>query len=429
MLTTYIARTDTSCVIDGISFSNLPLLLTNQDILVAQSDYLRHLAVTRGFSLTTVREVSKYLRTHVHIMDAEGLSWEQTNESALRRWRSSQGGPNPSNASRRYINQQLHAIYQFLIWAERTNRVSQVVGPLSPDDKSSFLLPVEINRCHRDGTVAQFKLPLLYRSVGETDRRNATAQQIDDLYVALANESNSYLAERNQLIARFAENCLMRRHEIVAFTMSQLPSLDEAHSAREAGGELTIALHITKGMKARETVIDPQLVVDTWAFISSARASLLRSKRKRDAPSHPIFLSWRTGEQIHPDSISNLFAAKQKEAGIQRASAHHLRSIGATNRVDSLIAMYEQNGAPMPDEDTLLLQVTELLGHASQETSKRYIRRSKKREQDRNRAAHNFLTDRDAKLRELDREIALRQDKLRRLIDAADAHTKNTPKV
>lgn len=424
MLTTFIARTDPSCLIDGKAYPDLPLLMTTDGILEVQSDYLRHLAVTRGLSPASVNEMSKYLRTHVHIMDAEGLSWEQTNEVALRRWRNGQAGENPSNARRGYLNQQLAAIYHFLIWAERKGRIQGVVGPLSPTDKSRFLVPVEIARWHSDGTPSHFKLPLLYRTVGESDQRNATAREVDGLFVALANEQNPYLAERNSLVGRFAENTLMRRHEIAALLTSQLPSLGAAQAACSSAEELTISLHITKGMKARETIVDPQLVIDTWAFIATNRAQMLKDRSLPDRSDLPIFLSLRTGRKMHVDALTNLFSAKQKQAGVKRASLHNLRSKGATDRVESLIDMYEQTGAPLPDEETLLLQAQELLGHASVATTRTYIRREKKRRLDRKRAEHKEVTDRSERLKQLDREIAIRQAELERLVAESQVHSK-----
>ncbi|MDC8786000.1 tyrosine-type recombinase/integrase [Roseateles koreensis] len=424
MLTTFVAKTDSSCVIDGKVYPDLPLLMTNDGILEVQSDYLRELTVMRGLSPASVNEMSKYLRTHVHIMDAGGLSWEQTNEVALRRWRNEQAGENPSNARRGYLNQQLAVIYHFLIWAEKKGRIQGVVGPLSPADQSTFLVPVEIARWHSDGTPAHFKLPLLYRTVGESDRRNATAGQVDELFVALANEQNPYLAERNSLIGRFAENTLMRRHEIAALLASQLPSLGAAKAACSSGEELTISLHITKGMKARETIVDPQLVIDTWTFIEANRAEMLQRRSLPDRSDLPIFLSWRTGGKIHADALTNLFSSKQKQAGVKRASLHNLRSKGATDRVESLIDMYEQTGAPLPDEETLLLQAQELLGHASIATTRTYIRREKKRRADRKRAEHKELTDRSERLRQLDREIAIRQAELARLAKESEVRTR-----
>lgn len=417
MLTTFIAKTDSSCVIDGKVYHDLPLLITSDEILEVQSDYLRELRVTRGLSTTSVNEISKYLRTHVHIMDENSLSWEQTNEISLRRWRNEKAGKNPSNARRGYLNQQLVAIYNFLIWAERKGRIKGVVGTLLPTEKTTYLLPVEVARWHSDGTPAQYKLPLLYRTVGESDKRNATAREVDKLFIALANDQNPYLAERNILIGRFAENTLMRRHEIAALITSQLPSLEDAEIARNSGEELTIHLHITKGMKARETIVNPQLVLDTWEFIKKNRAELLKNRSLPERSDLPIFLSWRTGKKMHEDALTNLFSSKQKQAGIKRASLHNLRSKGATDRVESLIDMYEQNGAPLPDEETLLLQAQEILGHASVETTRNYIRREKKRRLDRKRGEHKEITSRTEKLRHLDREIAIRQAELSRLTD------------
>jgi hypothetical protein len=87
------------------------------------------------------------------------------------------------------------------------------------------------------------------------------------------------------------------------------------------------------------------------------------------------------------------------------------------------MAMYEQDGAPLPDEDTLLLQVNELLGHASVATSRKYIRRERKRKLDRKRAEHKQFSDRSEHLKQLNREIAIRQDQLRRLETQANAET------
>lgn len=416
MLTTYLLKTDESCVIDGISYAGIPLLVTPDHIFETQSDYLRELAVKRGRSLASVGELGKYLRTHVHVMDAAGLTWEQTHEAPLRGWRNSEaGGPKPSNSKRRYLNQQLLAMYGFLISAERAGLIRGVVGPLSPSDKATYPLPIEIKRMHRDGTPARYGYPLLYRTVGETDQRNATSKEFDELFVALSDESNPYLAERNLLIARYAENGLLRRIEATSLLVDQLPSREASQVALDKGEELTILLQVTKGMKARETIVDPQLVIDTWAFIHGERKALLRSKGLRFKSSSPIFLSWRTGKQLHPDSITNIFAEKQAKAGISRASIHRLRSKGSTDKVEALTRIYQLKGEPLPDEETLLLQVKELLGHASVDTSRKYIRREKKRRLDRERGEQNEVLDRAETIRRLDREIAIREGQLRRL--------------
>jgi integrase len=206
---------------------------------------------------------------------------------------------------------------------------------------------------------------------------------------------------------------------------TQLPSPDAAAFAKLNREELTISLHITKGMKARETVIDPQLVIDTWAFIATSRSSLLKRKSLTNRKDLPVFLSWRTGQKMHPDALTNLFSSKQKLAGITRASLHNLRSKGATDRVESLIDMYEQSGAPLPDESTLLLQAQELLGHASTATTSTYIRREKKRRLDRKRASYKEVTDRSERVRQLDREIAIREAALARLSNKSNTPTKD----
>lgn len=246
---------------------------------------------------------------------------------------------------------------------------------------------------------------------------------MNGLFVALANESNPFLAERNSLIGRYAENTLMRRHELNALLISQLPTLSAATAALIEDKELTITLHVTKGMKARETVIDPQLVIDTWTFIEGRRAQMLKQKALVDKAELPIFLSSRTGRKMHDDSLTNLFSLKQKQAGIKRASLHNLRSKGATDRVERLIDMYEHTGSPVPDEETLLLQAQELLGHASTETTRGYIRREKKRRLDHNRVQHKETTDRTDQLKQLDREIAIRQAELDRLIKKVNSFT------
>lgn len=77
--------------------------------------------------------------------------------------------------------------------------------------------------------------------------------------------------------------------------------------------------------------------------------------------------------------------------------------------------MYQLKGEPLPDEETLLLQVKELLGHASVDTSRKYIRGEKKRRLDRERGEQNEVLDRAETIQRLDREIAIREGQLRRL--------------
>lgn len=420
MLTTFVAKTDSSCFIDGKSYLDLPLLMSSNEIFEVQSDYLRELAVIRGLSVASINEMCKFLRTHLHIMDAAGLKWEEATEIILRKWRNEQAGENPSNSRRGYINHQISVIYNFLVWAEKKGKIQGVIGPIAPGDMHQYLLPIEVERWHRDGTPAKIKFPLLYRTVGSVDRRNATSAQFNELFVALSDEKNPYLSERNILIGRFAENTLMRRNEIVSLLVNQLPTLNAAENALSSSEEITIFLHITKGMKPRETLVDPQLVIDTWTFINSTRAELLKRKNLKEKSDLPIFLSSRSAYKMHPDALTNIFSAKQKLAGIKRASLHNLRSKGATDRVESLISMYQNSGSPLPVEETLLLQAQELLGHASPDTTRKYIRREKKRGIDRSRVENKEFLSRAERLKQLDREIAIREAELKRLIGKFD---------
>lgn len=370
MLRTYVLRTDSSCFIDGQVYEGIPLLVTDTEILQPQSDYLRQLAVLRRLSKNSVNEVCKHLRTHLHLMYEDGLGWEQTNEKTLRKWRNSMAGANPSNSRKRYLNNVLHSIFNFLIWAESNDLVKGVIGPINSFDKNNYLVPIEVLRWNNDGTPAGFNFPLLFKTVGQSVRRNASADQVNGLFVELSDENNKFLAERNTLIARFAEKALMRRNEIANLTIEQLPSAEEAYFALKRNEEIIIRLKITKGMKLRDVLVDPQLIVDTWSHIQGSRNDLLLSKGIKPDSNGVVFLSWRTARKIHPDSLTNIFSHKQKKANINNSGIHSLRSIGATARVENLIDMYEFSGLPIPDLETLLLQLREVMGHNSTETTK-----------------------------------------------------------
>jgi hypothetical protein len=171
------------------------------------------------------------------------------------------------------------------------------------------------------------------------------------------------------------------------------------------------------------SILDPQLIIDTWDFINKLRTELLAKKKLKDSKELPIFLSSTTGKALHPDSISNLFARKQKTVGIDDASIHHLRSVGATKIVKDIFLMYERSDRALPDDDTMLLIVQQRLGHQSTETSLKYIRIERKSLADKQRSQNLPVITQEERLAQLTREIAIKESKLAKL----NADIANTP--
>lgn len=374
-----ILLTDENCIINGRKYEGLPILI-NQDgnIYEEQTDYLRYLAVDCGRSVNTVLSIAKTLKMHLDLMHAQEMGWKDTNHHVLLAWRNWYVGDKNQQKSKRTINHKLLAIYLFLIWAQRNNLCHKIVGPFFVQDRETYPLPVTIKTTGQDGVALKINYPLLYKTIRESDSRNASPDEINKLFIELGNEKDKSLAARNVLIANWAEGPGCRVAEVLALTISQLPTLEEAKQAITNGELLDILLTFTKGGKRRRIIVKPRLVIDTWSYINGYRQTILKEKNIVE-PGY-IFISHRSGKQIKTNTISRKFSQLQRKLGIKKASIHRLRSVAITNYVRALFEVAKRNGQSNPDTDGILLKAQEFAGHASSESTMGYIRLEKSRD-------------------------------------------------
>lgn len=389
--------------------TGLPILVSRDGtIFKVQSDYLRYLLVVRGLSVNSINAYAKTLRSHIEMMGCQEMSWIETSEETLRSWRNWFVQGKSEQKAKTYINRELLIIYGFFIWAQSMKYIQPIVGPFSSNDTSPYPIPVRIINWNRDGSAGRVSYPLLYRTLKSSDMRNATPSEIDLLYVALSNESNPYLKERNTLMARWAEAAGARRMEVVNLHITQLPTLEKCKEALGNDNELWMKLHITKGSKEREISVNSRLLVDTWSYVEGSRAGLLAGKRfKNAALPLEIFLSLKTGKKLSETALSNIFSGKQKEAGISNASFHHLRSIYATDEVERIFRMHEQNGASPRDFSSIELELKEKMGHQSTRTTMKYVRFNQKRKLEEKRQERRKEFSLEDELKEAKRKLLI----------------------
>jgi integrase len=370
-----ITKTDGSCFILGKHYEGLPIIHDeNGKIYDEQTNYLRYLAVHRGQAAGTVYEVAKGLKEHLNVMFAQGKEWRETSHDILLQWRNWYIGDRRDQRYKRIINNKLSFIYQFLIWAEKNSFCSGVIGPFHVDDRKAYPVVIDIASADRSGFAMEYRFPLKYRTLRDIDSRNASAEEIDNLFVELANESDQNLAQRNILIGNWAEGPGLRLHEILALNITQLPSIERAQEALRQFSMMSMMLTVTKGGKQRVAILRPKLVIDTWNYINGARCIVARNKEVNSWDGSKVFISHRSGAALKPNTITKIFSEKQKILGITNASIHHLRSVAITNFVRLLFQQSKEMGNEHPDLAGILLRAKEFAGHSNESTTMKYIR-------------------------------------------------------
>lgn len=368
-----ILLTDERCVINDRVYEGLPILIDQEgNIYEEQTDYIRYLAVDCGRSMNTVLQTSKALKVHLELMHAQGSTWKDTDHHVLLNWRNWYVGNANEQKSKRAINGKLSVIYKFLIWAQRNNLCHDVVGPFSVQDRKIYPLPVNLKTVSRDGISLKIDYPLLYKTIRDSDSRNASPDDVNRLFIELNKEKDPRDAVRNILIANWAEGPGCRVSEVLAITVDQLPTLEIAREAASNGELMDILLTKTKGGKRRRILVKPRLVIDTWGYINDIRDEIVKKKDTQDTAE--IFISHRSGKPLKANTISKKFSQVQKKLGIKKASIHRLRSIAITNHVRNLFEIAKANGQLNPSVDGILLKAQEFAGHNCAASTLGYIR-------------------------------------------------------
>lgn len=375
----FIAKADESCIIAHHDCKDLPILHDLAgNIYEAHSDYLRFLLVDCGRSITTVCETAKVLSQLISLTHSHNRSWDEVHLDLLLKWRNKCVSESEFDSMKKTMNRKLIFIYQFLIWAQNRGYCHQVIGPFQINDRLDYQIPLSFKATDRSGMIVKYQYPLLYRTLRESDLRNASPDEIDSLYIHFSSLPNHELGLRYNLIARFAEESGLRIKEILGLKVEQLPPLEKVMQYLDDGRMITFPISITKGGKTRIGIFEPRLIIDTWGYINEVRSQMCLDKLLQRTGG-PIFLSPLTARPLKANTVTKFFCKAQKTLNITNASMHHLRSIAITNFIRRIYAEQEAAGVLNPDTAGILLRTKEFAGHASETTTMRYIRLEQKR--------------------------------------------------
>ncbi|BCH19999.1 tyrosine-type recombinase/integrase [Mesorhizobium sp. L-2-11] len=338
-----------------------PLLLSNQMTIVEPAfRFLLEQAELRAHSPETIRTYGEHLYEWFDTLEQSELTWDQVNEGTILGFRNRMlEGVSPHTGrpyARSTINDRVGSVCRFYAWAHRRNLIEEL--PFTFRDAPAV-------RKGRQGLLAHI--------AGRPGAQNALIVaeyetlprplRVSDLHRLLAALDMPY-----RLIAEWAVTTGMRRMELCALTVRQVPRSDRLHMDEHP--LVGVPLTITKGGRKR-TVYPPLRLIDrsNW-YIGEDRAALIKHLCRKCPdykPPDTLFLN-RRGGPITKSRLSAALAQGFGAAGLD-GSVHWLRHTFA------MVMLVRLQAASLRDPEINPLKVLQvLLGHASVETTAIYLR-------------------------------------------------------
>jgi integrase len=375
----FITFTDDSCLIQGVPYSGIPLLInSNKQILEPPSDWLRYLTVTKRRSKASVRQFAYHLKYWWSYLNRVGLAWDAVDDFVMLRWRDEclQQG-----LDEMVVNGYVSTVFRMYLWAERNGHTKGLIGEADLERNIHPALSVEV-KIDRYG-IQSYSSPFLIRTSAKPVLPVPTNEEITKVHEALEEiyKANAELMIRDALILTWMEQTGIRRAEALSLKRSHIPEWDEIWRLEETGEKTAISV-IGKRNKKRSVWAGSDLLSQTRLYIEEERRNIVSTFRKRLGSSYrepqEIFLSSRTGFVLHPDSISQRFAKAFRKAGV-KGSGHRVRARLLTNLVEKTFECEFEKFGSVPDLTSSLLPVAQIAGHSDVKTLQFYLAGYKKR--------------------------------------------------
>jgi integrase/recombinase XerD len=402
-----LVHTNAICEIAGVLRPGIPLLVRRDGagVIEAASDWLRFLATHRSHAETSLQTYAEVLRLFWNHLDEAGRAWDEIDDSFLIAWRDTQmvGG-----VDRKTINYRITMLYRFYLWAQDDGAVRNLIGaPEWGDEGLKRVYPVSVTIERATGSDGQSRVRygsnVLLKNVSKRSGRMTHTPTEDEMYrvhLELA-RGGEVVAQRNTLMASWAEEAGLRRKEIAALLVEQIPDHEQIEAMLAEPGLHILELVVTKGGKPRKVPVTPDLLRRTRDFIEYERQALIDEVRKRAPryrPPRTIFLSTRTGKAMSERAVTNLFTEAFRAAGVP-AWQHRIRAKFLSFITQRYFEVeYDRHGNEFSRE-TILLRVAEIAGHADPETLRPYLDLVVKRHFEADRAQQHMTTE----LRDLSR--------------------------
>jgi integrase len=366
------------------------------------------LATRRRRAVGTVYEYAKILREWFDRLNERGLLRLDENlrlvffaerkiiadDADLIAWRDEMEA---LKITRKRINKKISCVFHFLIWCQDTGYVTGLYAigealPISVEEK--------LRRSRNGRTSVRKSSPLLLTNKRQSYRHTPNEAEIEALHVAASLAEH---AVRNSLMLSLAEECGLRRAEIVGMLVEDIPALETIEALQTSDEIYHMWVRDAKGGKRRKVTVNAHLLRMIYEYIVLERADLLNRYSERGILPENVFLSDR-GRKFHLNSVSNLFGKVFKNAAIKNASLHRLRAVCLTRIVASFLGKLDERGVPIAEE-TILLKAAEYAGHSNIETLRPYLTALNKARVDSSIGAD--LADLEQKKRLLQRDIRI----------------------
>lgn len=352
----------------------VPTLIWRDGIDVEVSDYARHLILRAHLAASSVEEFLKVLRIFTRYRRNLGLAWHRVDDDVLLGWQAQMLGSDIPVPRRNYCLSIVHGFYR---WAEETGRLKYHVriGRRTeyPKDMYSYQFPissVEIRSASGRLTSSRWQTPLTEKigHGGYGFRNTPNTEQILKLFGLVAQDGEHGV--RNHLMMSWALECGARLHELLQPTLDDIPTPDQI--AKVIANDFWVIKVKRKGQKGKagKLVVSSDLILRTFDYIHHERkATAEKCRAAGREPSNFVFISAKTGDALHNDSVTRICGKIFKEAKVEKANIHRLRAAYITREVERCLIAVESQGNSLDStstwHETVLTMAAQMMGHTS----------------------------------------------------------------
>jgi site-specific recombinase XerD len=256
-------------------------------------------------------------------------------------------------------------IYRFYWWAQEHGHIKNRIGSGTSEEGTRY--PIQITRFQLRGRwyiTSDFLLEC--HEIGFLPI--PTDSEIDDAFVRLAQNLDVGTSARNILMFNWVLVTGVRRAELLALCIDQLPA-DGLPPRADGRWQLEV---VGKGGKVRTIYATNDLLESTRSYWDNERQTVIRSTSAIKG-AEQIFITHTTGESLSERQANRIF----KDAFANAASklhTHRVRAKFATDFINENVdAQVERVGIHNVQINLLLDALAQVLGHADKRTLRRYV--------------------------------------------------------
>ena len=282
------------------TYKKFPVILNNEHILnrLVLKYFLSHRVV---WSESTRRTYSKHLCDFFSQLEVENpeVSFDYIDDDWLEAY-ADQILERNSNFPI-YVSQILTTVINFLVWCEDNEYCKNLIGTAS-----TFKIRIISNKDSYTHKLIQ------YYSKQKSPLKLAPKEEWISKVLAVSHFKSNRLETRFSLMVDWALKAGLRAHEICALNIDQIPTREKIEKSLIAKENIYIVLNVTKGMKKSKIPVSPDLLKKTRDYIDFERKEIIKKFREKSqltrkaySPPQEVFLSLKTGQALHPRTLSN----------------------------------------------------------------------------------------------------------------------------